>query len=489
MGGGGGVGCENAGYGFEVGTDVLTTRRIGVGRGVHRCPRVTEAVCGQGGGCVVDVGVLIRLGKAPGRGGAGPITSDALSSLTHEWSGSLQMRNGQRIWIDRRTKIRSLVLIGAFVAVWFVPQTAAEAFDVPPGGTFVDDNGSVHEPNIEAIAHRGLTRGCNPPANDRFCPNAGVRRGHMAAFLDRALGLPPTAIDFFTDDDDSQFEGSINRAAAAGITVGCDPPRNDHFCPDSIVSRGAMAAFLTRSFGYLPDPSGPFFLDSMASVFAADIGALAGAGVTTGCNPPVNDRFCPQSPVTRQQMATMLTRALDLDPIVAPPAETAPPVIVPRSVWGAAPARTDRMTEHTIDTLTVHHAGDHSASGGPARYRSWQAYHQSRGWGDLAYHYIIGVGGTVYEARDTMYRGDTGTNYDTTGHFLVVVEGNFEIDMPTEEQLDSLVRVLAWAAQRFDVSPSTIGGHRDHAATSCPGGNLYPYIASGDLQADVTALL
>ena len=113
----------------------------------------------------------------------------------------------------------------------------------------------------------------------------------------------------------------------------------------------------------------------------------------------------------------------------------------------------------------------------------------SRGWGDIAYHFIIGVDGTVYEARDTGYEGATGTNYDPNGHFLVVVEGNFEIDVPTQSQIDSLVTVLAWAASEFNVSPSTITGHRDHAATACPGGNLYPYIASGQLEADVRAAI
>jgi len=95
----------------------------------------------------------------------------------------------------------------------------------------------------------------------------------------------------------------------------------------------------------------------------------------------------------------------------------------------------------------------------------------------------------VYEARDTGFKGATGTNYDPDGHFLVVLEGNFENDVPTQRQLGSLVDVLAWAATEFDVSPSTIAGHRDHASTACPGGNLYPYIASGDLEADVRAAI
>ena len=40
---------------------------------------------------------------------------------------------------------------------------------LPPGGTFIDDDGNVHEGSIEAIAEARTTLGCNPPANNRFC--------------------------------------------------------------------------------------------------------------------------------------------------------------------------------------------------------------------------------------------------------------------------------------------------------------------------------
>ena len=69
----------------------------------------------------------------------------------------------------------------------------------------------------------------------------------MAAFLVRALGLPPASGDRFVDDDGSTFEDDIERLAAAGITAGCNPPANDNYCPDEPVSRGQMAAFLRRA--------------------------------------------------------------------------------------------------------------------------------------------------------------------------------------------------------------------------------------------------
>jgi hypothetical protein len=70
----------------------------------------------------------------------------------------------------------------------------------------------------------------------------------MAAFLVRALGLSAGAgSDRFTDDDGSVFENDIDRIAKAGITRGCNPPSNTRFCPDDRVTRGQMAAFLQRA--------------------------------------------------------------------------------------------------------------------------------------------------------------------------------------------------------------------------------------------------
>ena len=89
----------------------------------------------------------------------------------------------------------------------------------------------------------------HPPVNDRFCPDENLTRGQMAALLNRALDLTPSAVDRFVDDDDSVFEADIQALAAAGITLGCNPPVHDRFCPGDTVTRGQMAAFLNRAFG------------------------------------------------------------------------------------------------------------------------------------------------------------------------------------------------------------------------------------------------
>lgn len=202
------------------------------------------------------------------------------------------------------TRIATVLMITSCVVA--LSLTAAVAI-----GRFSDDDGNIHELSIEAIAAAGITSGCNPPANDLFCPSAPVTRGQMAAFLNRALDLPASTRNAFTDDDASIFQADIQALAAAGITKGCNPPANDRFCPDSLVSRGQMAAFLTRALN-LPSSTVNTFTDDDGSIFEADIQALAAAGVTSGCNPPANDRYCPEVMVTRGQMASFLFRALDL---------------------------------------------------------------------------------------------------------------------------------------------------------------------------------
>jgi hypothetical protein len=144
---------------------------------------------------------------------------------------------------------------------------------------------------------------------------------------------------------------------------------------------------------------------------------------------------------------------------------------------------------HTIEYITVHHTAvvltDNRDA--PGRVRQHQQFHQSRGWPDLAYHFIIDAEGNIYEGRPMDAVGDTGTNYDPTGHFLVCCEGDFNQQDVTPQQYASLVQILAWGTTAFGIDPQAIDGHRDVASTSCPGDNLYRRIADGSLAADVAA--
>jgi hypothetical protein len=86
------------------------------------------------------------------------------------------------------------------------------------------------------------------------------------------------------------------------------------FCPNSTITREQMAAFLVRAYDYSA-PGADQFTDDESSQFEAEINLLAQAGITTGCGA---SRFCPTNPVLRDQMATFLARAQILAPIPVP---------------------------------------------------------------------------------------------------------------------------------------------------------------------------
>jgi hypothetical protein len=173
---------------------------------------------------------------------------------------------------------------------------------------FDDIGASVFLEDIIWLAESAITKGCDGTS---YCPTDFVTRGQMAAFLVRGLGYTdPGTGDLFVDDDGSVFEDDIDKLATAGVTRGCNPPTNDQFCPNANVTREQMAAFLVRALGLTDDGGGNTFTDDDGSVFENDIAKLATAGITKGCNPPENTMFCPQDRVTREQMAAFLKRAL-----------------------------------------------------------------------------------------------------------------------------------------------------------------------------------
>ncbi len=228
----------------------------------------------------------------------GSITIGATGSITYTHDGSVP--SGPLFYSDsfdyevQDTRLGSAT---GTVTVWIHP-----AFDdVPTSNVFVSD--------IVWLAEQGITKGCNPPVNTLFCPGDTVTRGQMAAFLVRARGYTAGAgSDLFVDDNGLVFEGDIDRLGTAGVTRGCNPPVNDRFCPDAFVTRAQMAAFLVRAYG-LSGGSSDLFTDDNGSIFEDSINILGTTGVSKGCNPPVNDRFCPDDLVTRQQMAAFIHRA------------------------------------------------------------------------------------------------------------------------------------------------------------------------------------
>jgi subtilisin family serine protease len=118
------------------------------------------------------------------------------------------------------------------------------------------------------------------------------------------------AVTIFADVPAGYFaRPSIERLFIAGITGGCSTVPL-LYCPESVVTREQMAVFIIRALGEFNPPSPPFqrFLDvPPSSPFYRFIDRLAQLGITGGCG---GGNYCPTAPVTREQMAAFIIRAL-----------------------------------------------------------------------------------------------------------------------------------------------------------------------------------
>ena len=160
------------------------------------------------------------------------------------------------------------------------------------------------------------------------------------------------------------------------------------------------------------------------------------------------------------------------------------PAMIERAEWGAMPPVL-AMRPHTPTRVTIHHTGTPQRAdlSTAQKIKNLQLFSQREdkladgrtkpAWGDVPYHYYIGVDGRIAVGRDEAFAGDTNTEYDPAGHVLVVVEGNFEVEKMLDAQWTSLVATVWWLAQRHRVPVASIQSHRDYAKTDCPGADLY----------------
>ena len=214
------------------------------------------------------------------------------------WTG-ISLSDGWRIGMNLPTTLHVWPLTD-----WFQPGPLPFTVDGShPSGWFVDDDDSEFAADIAWLVEGRITRGCDAPIEDHYCPDDPVSRGQMASFLARAFHLPTAEGDRFIVDDTSTHHLDINRIAQAGIGLGCDLER---FCPEAPVARSQMASFLARALS-LPPSSTDFFSDDDGSLHEQAINSVAAHGITLGCGPMV---YCPDATVTREQMAALLRRAV-----------------------------------------------------------------------------------------------------------------------------------------------------------------------------------
>ena len=174
---------------------------------------------------------------------------------------------------------------------------------------------------VACLGEYGIARGTTGGTFDGQAP---VTRRQMATFLHRLgtyEGVRWTRTDLgFSDLDGVSGEqrDAVGALAGAGIALGREQQGRRVYLPDEVVTRGQMAAFLNRlearvqstagGYGEGLEPRDMATFDDDAGAFQPDIRAVATAGLALGVG---GDRFAPDQPVTRTQMARFLARTLD----------------------------------------------------------------------------------------------------------------------------------------------------------------------------------
>jgi len=166
--------------------------------------------------------------------------------------------------------------------------------------------------------------------------------------------------------------------------------------------------------------------------------------------------------------------------------------IIPRSEWKAVEPRP--FARHVPVRITVHHEGTKLLPTDDAirKIKGIQTWGMGpdRNWADVPYHYFIAPDGKIYQGRDVYTVGETNTEYNPSGHLLICCLGNYEQQEVPAEQLNSLIKMIAWSSLTYKIPVETLATHRDHSKqTTCPGKNLYQYFQNGYIKEEVRKLL
>lgn len=144
------------------------------------------------------------------------------------------------------------------------------------------------------------------------------------------------------------------------------------------------------------------------------------------------------------------------------------PKFVTRAQWGAISPSSKRSSDwNSGSILRVHHTVTHDST--PAGVREIQRFHISgRGWADIAYNFLIGKDGTIYEGRgfEVMGAHTYGSNDDPGVAFI----GDFTVAKLTRKQKAAYRWLRATLRRRYGVAAAA--PHCRTSSTACPGKNV-----------------
>ncbi len=131
-----------------------------------------------------------------------------------------------------------------------------------------------------------------------------------------------------------------------------------------------------------------------------------------------------------------------------------------------------------IRYLIIHHS---ATARDTTTFEAVKKYHISKGWGDIGYHFFITPNGKVMAGRSENSIGAhcqaDSMNFKSLG---ICLPGNFMTEVPTVQQLTSLLELLKKLMSKYNIPKENVLGHREvsGASTACPGDNLQKWVSN-----------
>lgn len=181
--------------------------------------------------------------------------------------------------------------------------------------------------------------------------------------------------------------------------------------------------------------------------------------------------------------------------IAAPRMASAPPAassttsglsIQPRTAWAASKALPYRLTPSGgWNRITIHHSAmDSKDIGVPTSghvadtIKDIQTVHmRDRGWGDIAYHFLIDPTGRIWQGRSLDWQGAHAQGANNIANIGICLLGDFNHERPDPRALEALERLVDRLCEGHHIAKNRVYGHQHFAATECPGDALMAWVA------------
>jgi len=124
--------------------------------------------------------------------------------------------------------------------------------------------------------------------------------------------------------------------------------------------------------------------------------------------------------------------------------------------------------------IVIHHSA--TPDGGAAKF---DKMHRSKGWDELGYHFVIGNGTDTRDGQIEVgprwpkqkwgaHDKTPGNQYNEHGIGVCLV-GNFDVSHPSQAQIKSVERLVAYLMKTYKIPADHVLGHGETKATECPG--------------------